>query len=200
MARRVENQIPLGNYAYLFTSMNQNIEDYAVLAHGAQVAGRVFYPPQNCTINYYGSPGSPYQAKNGPVAQYEVFRRRGQTPFSTVRHGYQANDVVLGKILGRHWVDLEESGGNHPYFMVRQEMVAGGLADDGSWLPHLVVIRNRKWPHMKSEVWLSALTKEIIKVRRGPVHIHVFACLDLEQQNRWRSGKQAFQTPTEPPL
>jgi hypothetical protein len=200
LALRANQQVPLGNYAYLFTSMFPTT-DYAVIAHSAQVVGRVFFPPRNCTINYYSRPGDSYLMPNGPIQEYRRLQTDRETPDNTRRYGHQANDVVLGKILGRHWTnDPEAAGGAQPYAALRNEMFTNAQINMANWYPHVVTVRNRKWPHMNNEIWLSALTQEIIRVCSGTVNIHLFGCLGLEEQNRWRSGKQAFQTPTLPDL
>ncbi|MCU1252760.1 MAG: hypothetical protein JWQ49_5789 [Edaphobacter sp.] len=96
---------------------------------------------------------------------------------------------------------MEEGGGINHYARMRREMLQSVPEQDASaWNSHIVVIRNRKWPHMNDEIWLSALTREVIKVRGPNVNIHLFACLGMEEANCWRSGKQALQDETQPDL
>jgi len=154
-----------------------------------------------CTINYYAEQGVGYTMPTGPLQHYTDTIQGRPSPTHTARFGYVAGDVVLGKVLGRHWHILEEGGGVNHYARMRAEMLRNaGRPDAPAWNPNIVVIRNRRWPHMNNEIWLSALTQEIIKTRGLNINIHLFACLGLEDANKWRSGPQAFQTATQPDL
>ncbi|ADV84152.1 putative adhesin [Terriglobus saanensis] len=200
MARPSAGQVELGNYAYLIPSIGEPTSDYVVLAHGARVQGHTFFAPQGCTISYYAEQGSSYLMPAGPILEYRTRTQHRPTANHTVNFGFPAPDVVLGKILGRHWVDPLQAGGADHYSQLRREMVYSLHGNNAAWAPHVVVVRNRKWPHMNNEIWLSALVREIVKHKGPNVDIHLLSCLGLEQANRWRSGKQAYQDETSPEL
>jgi hypothetical protein len=200
MARPVAGQKELGNYAYLVSSVGGSTNDYAVMAHSARVQGRSFFAPRGCTINYYTNQGQAYTMPEGPIDHYRVISHRQPEATKTIHFGYPAPDVVLGKILGRHWISPLEAGGADHYHQLRREMIYSLHGRNAGWNPHIVVVRNRKWPHMNNEIWLSALVKEIINHRGSNVNVHLFGCLGIEDANKWRSGKQAFQKETFPDL
>ncbi|MCU1252761.1 MAG: hypothetical protein JWQ49_5790 [Edaphobacter sp.] len=102
MARPVQGQIALGNYAYLMPSAGGLTDDYAILAHGARVTAHSFYRPRGCSINYYAKQGIAYKMPGGLVRHYTDTIQHRPIASHTVRFGYRAADVVLGKILGSH--------------------------------------------------------------------------------------------------
>lgn len=190
MANRPENMVALGQHCWLFESPTNNTTDYVVMAHSAQINGKTFVVPSNVTLHYGVNGGSPLTMMGGPVRFFGQSMRANQRHMTETRRStFLANDLALGKVVGSHWTNGDSTASDDYWDLSRNMRASSG------WTPNLVLVRNRN-KFIGSEVYLSFVIDQVMRARPATAFaFHVWGCRGIEDEVRWKLGRQKFQMP-----
>jgi hypothetical protein len=180
----------IGSHLWMLKSLGGNTQDYIVMAHSAQIDGRTFEVPPNCSVNFAVLKGSPLTMPEGPVSFFRDRALSGRREIADPRQaGQSAPDLALGKLLGHHWRTNPNGRSDYDYMELYLHMAA-----NLSWQPNVLLIRHRN-PLIGREVYLSYVVAQILRRSMTvPVNFYVWGCRGIEQISEWRLGSRHFQT------
>jgi hypothetical protein len=188
-----DNQVALGDYIYFFRSPADRMTDCAILGHGGHVPDHRFELPANVTVVYqvaYNRPLTLYQGPMGSTLTGVAGGGAGTERHTGPRH---LIDQVLTKNLGeKHWEDPKTRvTGQYYLAMEARQTELSGAGQGANWAPHVVTIRNRRYPGSNDAVWLSKVIELVRAHDPTIVTFYPYACRGIVGE-KWvkKAGEQ----------
>ncbi len=192
MPNRASNQVALGDYVYFFESPAAGMRDCAIMAHAGTVRERFFYVPNGVSVKFNSNPGQRSQLNLGPmrsITSHQTSPMPGRD--NLYISGNRCSDQVLGKIMGAHWDDRVTRVEGRYYELMSQAISMNSTL--GSWAPHLVLIRNRKFPLANEYIWLSKVIQLVRAHNANVSNFYSFGCRNYGDNLARHAGTQAYQ-------